>query len=161
MRRFVGLLMLGMIACVPASAVEHLRLADGERGRGNDVRARNLYRQYLERYPGDENTGRIHYEIGRIHFDREDYVAAVREFTIVANEHPDDPVSWKALYYGGIAHARLGHCPEALQYLSVVVGGADGGGAPADLRAEAQRKMDEINDDMQGTHAVCTVKPPL
>lgn len=154
--------MLLLISCAPASAVEHLRLADGERGRGNDVRARNLYRQYLERYPGDQNAGRIHYEIGRIHFDNEDYAAAVREFTVVANEHPDDPVLWQALYFGGIAHARLGHCPQALQYLSIVVGGTEGqGDAPADIRDQAQQKMDEINDDMQGTHAVCTVKPPL
>ncbi len=166
MQRILGLALscvfVWALGCVPSSAQEHLRLADGERTRGNDAHARNLYRQYLERYPDDGNAGRIHYELGRLHFDREDYTGAVREFTIVANDHADDPVLWKALYWGGIAHARLGHCPEALRYLSFVVSGVEGRSeAPADMRRLAEKKMDEITDDMQGAHAVCTVKPPL
>jgi TolA-binding protein len=145
--------------CVPPDATEHLRHAEGEHDRGHYGRARDLYRAWLERYPNDPAGAHVRYRLGRAYFETENYPAALREFTRVANEHPADPVRWEALLWGGAAQARLGRCPEALEYFSVVVGGTEGRTAPAELQRQAQAKMDELADDMQGSHRICTVRP--
>lgn len=159
MRVRFGLTALLLIACVPKDPVEHFRFAEGERARGHTTKARSLYREFLERYPDDPNAAVVRFNLGMTYFDQENYTLAVREFTQVANRYPDSEVLWRALYYGGVAHARLGHCPDALEYFSVVVGGTEGRDPPPELQVNAQAKMDELNDDMQGPHQLCTVKP--
>lgn len=118
-----------------------------------------MYREFLQRYPSDPNAPLVRFNLGMTYFEQENYTLAAREFTEVANRYPDSEVLWRALYYGGVCHARLGRCPDALEYFSVVVGGTEGRNAPAKLKADAQGKMDELNDDMQGPHQLCTVKP--
>lgn len=159
MRTPVLLLTTLLVACAPTDPEEHLRHATGEQARGNNTRARALYRDFLEKYPDDPRGAKVRFELGMTYFEQENYQLAVREFTVVANDFPQAEVLFDALFYGGVAHARMGHCPDALHYLSIVVGGTEGRTAPPKLQADAQKKMDQLNDDMQGPHRLCTVKP--
>jgi cathepsin L len=90
-------------------------------------RARKLYRQYLERFPGGERTGEVLFWRGYAHYlDGNVYNALVDWFDVVV-EHPEHEFVPYALYYSGLAYTEREECDLALQvYELVIYGGYDG-----------------------------------
>jgi TolA-binding protein len=82
--------------------------------------SRRLWRIYESRYPNDERTAEVKFNIGLTHFSERDYKSALGEFYRVIQESPGATVIPDALYYSGLAFAKLGQCDNAVAYFEAL-----------------------------------------
>ncbi|HEX2678070.1 MAG TPA: ABC transporter substrate-binding protein, partial [Polyangiales bacterium] len=104
----------------PSAEVE-LRDADAQRSQGNLDDAATRYRAFLDKRPSDRLRPIAELALGRILLDQQKNDAALALFDSVAR-HPDSAVAEQGRFYGGVAHARLGHDAQAIDSLAPMVG---------------------------------------
>jgi TolA-binding protein len=82
--------------------------------------SRRLWRIYESRYPNDERNPEVRFNIGLTHFSERDYKSALGEFYRVIQDSPSASVIPDALYYSGLAFAKLGQCDNAIAYFEAL-----------------------------------------
>ncbi len=82
--------------------------------------ARRLFRTYESRYPEDGKLPEIRFKIGLTYFNERDHKSALGEFYNVIQNSPDASVVPDALYYSGLAFAKLGQCKNAIAYFDAL-----------------------------------------
>lgn len=105
---------------IPESKPEILAEAEKLMGKKSYKQARRLYRTYESRYPGDAQLPDVKFKIGLTYFSERDYKAALGEFYRIIQDYPTAPVLPDALYYSGLAFAKLGQCQNAIAYFEAL-----------------------------------------
>lgn len=82
--------------------------------------SRRLWRTYESRYPTDAKMAEVRFNIGLTFFSAREYRQALGEFYRIIQESPKDPVIPDALYYSGLAFAKLGQCENAIKYFEAL-----------------------------------------
>jgi TolA-binding protein len=82
--------------------------------------ARKLWRTYESRYPEDAKIPEVRFSIGLSYFSERDYKSALGEFYKVIQEAQSSAVVPDALYYSGLAFAKLGQCENAIAYFDAL-----------------------------------------
>jgi TolA-binding protein len=94
--------------------------ADALSKRKNHAGARRLLRLYEGRYPDDVRLPDVRFQIGLTYFSERDYKSALGEFYRVVQDAPAAPIVPDALYYSGLAFAKLGQCQNAIAYFQAL-----------------------------------------
>jgi TolA-binding protein len=105
---------------IPESKPELLAEAEKLMGKRNYKQARRLYRTYESRYPGDAQQPDVKFKIGLTYFSERDYKSSLGEFYRVIQDYPQSSVLPDALYYSGLAFAKLGQCANAIAYFEAL-----------------------------------------
>lgn len=105
---------------IPESKPEILAEAEKLMGKRNYKQARRLYRTYESRYPGDAQLPDVKFKIGLTYFSERDYKASLGEFYRIIQDYPQSPILPDALYYSGLAFAKLGQCANAIAYFEAL-----------------------------------------
>jgi TolA-binding protein len=105
---------------IPESKAEILAEAEKLMGKRNYKQARRLYRTYESRYPGDGQMADVRFKIGLSYFSERDYKSSLGEFYRIIQDSPDSPMVPDALYYSGLAFAKLGQCTNAIAYFEAL-----------------------------------------
>ncbi|WP_181197729.1 tetratricopeptide repeat protein [Enhygromyxa salina] len=108
-------------------------------------RARRLFRTYLSRYPSDAKEAEVRFKIGQTLFSERDYRSALGEFYWLVQNAPDSAVIHDAVYYSGLAFAKLGQCDKSLAYFNAIV--KDGSEAPARYKTQAAKQIKTLDAD--------------
>lgn len=82
--------------------------------------SRRLWRTYESRYPSDAKMAEVRFNIGLTFFSAREYRQALGEFYQIIQESPKDGVIPDALYYSGLAFAKLGQCKSAIAYFDAL-----------------------------------------
>mgnify|MGYP002619565706 CR=1 FL=1 len=82
--------------------------------------SRRLWRIYESRYPDDPRLPEVRFNVGLTHFSERDYKSSLGEFYRVIQESPSASVIPDALYYSGLAFAKLGQCDNAIAYFEAL-----------------------------------------
>ncbi|MBK6922655.1 MAG: tetratricopeptide repeat protein [Deltaproteobacteria bacterium] len=115
--------------------------------------ARRLWRTYESRYPEDSKLAEVKFFIGLTYFSERDYKAALGEFYNVIQQSPDSSVIPDALYYSGLAFAKLGQCTNAIAYFDALRQKKTK--APEDYKKKAGEQIDLLKKD---TGEICLDK---
>ncbi|MCX4241123.1 tetratricopeptide repeat protein [Paraliomyxa miuraensis] len=105
---------------IPESKTELLAEAEKHMGKRNYKQARRLYRTYESRYPGDAQMPDVRFKIGLTYFSERDYKSSLGEFYRIIQDSPESPIVPDALYYSGLAFAKLGQCNNAIAYFEAL-----------------------------------------
>lgn len=105
---------------IPESKTELMAEAEKFLNKRNYKQARRLYRTYESRYPGDAQMADVRFKIGLTYFSERDYKASLGEFYRIIQDTPDSGVVPDALYYSGLAFAKLGQCQNAIAYFEAL-----------------------------------------
>jgi len=105
---------------IPESKKELWAEADKQFKAKNYKGSRRLWRTYESRYPADAKIAEVRFNIGLTFFSAREYRQALGEFYRVIQETPKDPVIPDALYYSGLAFAKLGQCQNAIAYFDAL-----------------------------------------
>lgn len=105
---------------IPESKTELLAEAEKQLGKRNYKQARRLYRTYESRYPGDSQMADVRFKIGLSYFSERDYKSSLGEFYRIIQDSPSSPILPDALYYSGLAFAKLGQCANAIVYFEAL-----------------------------------------
>lgn len=108
-------------------------------------RARRLFRTYLSRYPGDPKEPEVRFKIGQTLFSERDYRSALGEFYWLVQNAPDSEIVHDAVYYSGLAFAKLGQCDKSLAYFKALV--KEGSGAPDRYKKQATKQIETLEKD--------------
>ena len=108
-------------------------------------RARRLFRTYLSRYPGDPKEAEVRFQIGQTLFSERDYRSALGEFYWLVQNAPESPVIHDAVYYSGLAFAKLGQCDKSIAYFQALT--KEGSGAPANYVKQAKKQIETLEKD--------------
>jgi TolA-binding protein len=127
---------------IPESKKELLAEAEKQFGARKYKQARKLWRVYESRYPGDPKMAEVNFKIGLTYFSERDYKSALGEFYRVVQENPDSDAIPDALYYSGLAFAKLGQCQNAIAYFDALKSRKK---APKEYRDRAAEQIAEIN----------------
>jgi TolA-binding protein len=109
------------------------------------ARARRLFRTYLSRYPNDPKEPEVRFQIGQTLFSERDYRSALGEFYWLVQNAPQSPVIHDAVYYSGLAFAKLGQCDKSLAYFQAIT--KEGSGAPANYVKQAKKQIETLEKD--------------
>jgi TolA-binding protein len=105
---------------IPESKAELLAEADKLMGKKNYKQARRLLRTYESRYPGDGQLADVRFKIGLSYFSERDWKSSLGEFYRIIQDSPGSPTVPDALYYSGLAFAKLGQCANAIAYFEAL-----------------------------------------
>lgn len=105
---------------IPESKPELLAEAEKLMNKRNYKQARRLYRTYESRYPGDAQLADVKFKIGLTYFSERDYKSSLGEFYRIIQDSPTSTVVPDALYYSGLAFAKLGQCTNAIAYFEAL-----------------------------------------
>ena len=117
---------------------------------GDWRQARRLYRIYLSRYPGDKKEAETRFSIGQTLYNEKQFRSALSEFYWIVQNASTDPALYDALYYSGLAFAKIGQCDKATAYFNALVEDND---APAKYRTSAAQQIEIFKKD---TGKICT-----
>lgn len=97
-------------------------MAEAERlfTKRNYKQSRRLYRTYESRYPQDAQVAMVRFKIGQTYFSERDYKSSLGEFYRVIQDSPGSEVVPDALYYSGLAFAKIGQCTNAIAYFDAL-----------------------------------------
>jgi TolA-binding protein len=112
---------------------------------GKHAAARRLYRTFVSRYPDDSRVPEAKFNIGLTYFSERDYKAALGEFYKVIQESPKAGILPDALYYSGLAFAKLGQCESAIAYFDALRQKKTN--APAQYKKKALEQMAILKKD--------------
>jgi TolA-binding protein len=121
----------------------------------NYKRARRLYRTYLSRYPGDKREPEVHFNVGLTLYSEQDYRSALGEFYWIVQKAPESSVVNDALYYSGMAFAKVGQCQKAIAYFSALT--REGSTAPDRYKTQATKQVKVLEKDKG---KICTDAAP-
>ncbi|MFO0635723.1 MAG: tetratricopeptide repeat protein [Nannocystaceae bacterium] len=138
---------------IPESKSELFAEADRQFKAKKYKNARRLLRTYESRYPDDPKLPEVKFQIGLTYFSERDYKAALGEFYNVIQESPDSAVIPDALYYSGLAFAKLGQCDNAIAYFDALRQKKTK--APEDYKKKAGEQIDLLKKD---TGEICLDK---
>ena len=130
---------------IPEDKGQLLAEADRLAKQRSFVNARRLYRTYLARYAGDPKLPEVKFKIGQTFFNERDYKSSLGEFYKIIQEHRDSPVIADALYYSGLAFAKLGQCQNALPYFEAIL--KPTANAPAQYVKAAKGQIEILQKD--------------
>ncbi|MCH9685613.1 MAG: tetratricopeptide repeat protein [Deltaproteobacteria bacterium] len=105
---------------IPESKTELLAEAEKLMNKRNYKQARRLYRTYESRYPSDSKIADVRFKIGLSYFSERDYKSALGEFYRIVQDSRSSEVVPDALYYSGLAFAKLGQCQNAIAYFEAL-----------------------------------------
>ena len=108
-------------------------------------RARRLFRTYLSRYPSDAKEPEVRFKIGQTLFSERDYRSALGEFYWLVQNAPESDVIHDAVYYSGLAFAKLGQCDKAVAYFNAIV--KEDSEAPDRYKTQAQKQIKTLDAD--------------
>lgn len=138
---------------IPESKSELYAEADRQMKAKKYKNARRLWRTYESRYPEDSKLPEVKFFIGLTYFSERDYKAALGEFYNVIQQSPDSTVIPDALYYSGLAFAKLGQCTNAIAYFDALRQKKTK--APEDYKKKAGEQIDLLKKD---TGEICLDK---
>ncbi len=138
---------------IPEGKTELLAAAESEMQKKNYKQARLLYRTFASRYPSDAKSAEVHFKIGLTLFSERDFRSALGEFYWVVQNAPESAVIHDALYYSGLAFAKIGQCDKAIAYFGALT--EKGSGANDQYKATAKKQIETLKAD-DGT--ICTDK---
>lgn len=130
---------------IPESKTELFAEADRQFKAKKYKNARRLWRTYESRYPEDNKLAEVKFNIGLTYFSERDYKAALGEFYNVIQESGDSPIVPDALYYSGLAFAKLGQCENAIAYFDAL--GQKKTKAPEEYKKKAKEQIDLLKKD--------------
>lgn len=105
---------------IPESKTELYAEADRQFKSKNYKNARRLWRTYESRYPDDAKLPEVKFNVGLTYFSERDYKAALGEFYTVIQQSGTSPIVPDALYYSGLAFAKIGQCTNAIAYFDAL-----------------------------------------
>ena len=105
---------------IPEGKKDLLAEAEKQNAKRNYKQARRLYRTYESRYPDDAEIPDVRFQIGLTYFSERDYKSSLGEFYRVIQDSPDAAVLPDALYYSGLAFAKIGQCGNAIAYFDAL-----------------------------------------
>lgn len=130
---------------IPEGKSELLRDAERALEAKEYSRSRRLFRTYLSRYPGDPKEAEVRFQIGQTLFSERDYRSALGEFYWLVQNAPQSTVIHDAVYYSGLAFAKLGQCDKSIAYFKAIT--KDGSGAPANYVKQAKKQIETLEKD--------------
>jgi len=130
---------------IPESKTELFAEADRQFKAKKYKNARRLWRTYESRYPEDSKLAEVKFNIGLTYFSERDYKAALGEFYNVIQESGDSPIVPDALYYSGLAFAKLGQCDNAIAYFDAL--GQKKTKAPEEYKKKAKEQIALLKKD--------------
>jgi TolA-binding protein len=107
--------------------------------------SRRLWRTYESRYPEDPKQPEVKFNIGLTYFSERDYKSALGEFYKVIQDSPGSTVVPDALYYSGLAFAKIGQCKNAIAYFDALRQKKTK--APADYKQKASEQIAILQKD--------------
>ena len=112
----------------------------------NDYRqARQMYRIFISRYPEDKKAAEARFKIGQSLFNERDYRSALGEFYWIVQNRPNSEMIHDALYYSGLAFAKLGQCDKAIAYFEALA--RKDSGTPKRYVQQASKQIDTLKKD--------------
>jgi TolA-binding protein len=117
-------------------------------------RSRRLFRTYVSRYPGDPKEPEVRFKIGQTLFSERDYRSALGEFYWLVQNAPQSEIVHDAVYYSGLAFAKLGQCEKSLAYFQALL--KPDSGAPDRYKKQATKQIETLQKD-EGK--ICTDRP--
>jgi TolA-binding protein len=130
---------------IPEGKPDLLREAERALKAKEYARARRLFRTYLSRYPGDPKEAEVRFQIGQTLFSDRDYRSALGEFYWLVQNAPDSSVIHDAVYYSGLAFAKLGQCDKSIAYFQAIT--KAGSGAPENYIKQATKQIETLEKD--------------
>lgn len=130
---------------IPEGKTELLREAEKALEGKDYGRARRLFRTYLSRYPGDVKEPEVRFKIGQTLFSERDYRSSLGEFYWLVQNAPDSEVVHDAVYYSGLAFAKLGQCDKSLAYFRALL--KEDSGAPDRYKKQAVKQIETLEKD--------------
>lgn len=105
---------------IPETKTELWAEAESLFNKRNYKGSRRLWRTYESRYPEDPKMAEVKFNIGLTFFSERDYKSALGEFYKIIQDSPKAEVIPDALYYSGLAFAKLGQCKSAIAYFQAL-----------------------------------------
>lgn len=130
---------------IPESKTELMAAADKLMSKRKYKEARRLYRTFESRYPGDPKMPEVRFQIGLSYFSERDHKASLGEFYRIIQDSPESSVMPDALYYSGLAFAKLGQCGNAIAYFEALRGKDTQ--APEQYKAKAAEQIEILQKD--------------
>ncbi len=130
---------------IPENKDELWSEAERQLQRKNFKQARQLWRTFISRYPGDPKLAEANFKVGLTFYSERDYKSALGQFYRIIQEFSEDPVVPDALYYSGLGFARLGQCKNAMAYFEALL--RPKSGASAQYQKAAREQVDIIKKD--------------
>ncbi|TPV94780.1 MAG: hypothetical protein B7733_13285 [Myxococcales bacterium FL481] len=107
--------------------------------------ARRLYRIYWSRYPSDKLGPEVRFKIGLTLYSERDFRSALGEFYWITQNARKAKILPDALYYSGLAFAKLGQCKDAIVYFEYVTKKSVGAGKR--YRDQARQQIKTLKKD--------------
>lgn len=130
---------------IPEGKTPLLNEAERELRGKNYKRARTLFRTYLTRYPSDKKEPEVRFKIGLTLYSERDYRSALGEFYWIVQSAPESEQIHDALYYSGLAFAKVGQCSKAIAYFTALA--AEGSEAPDRYKKQATKQVGVLEKD--------------
>jgi len=130
---------------IPEGKTDLMREAERALKAKEYSRARRLFRTYLSRYPADVKEPEVRFQIGQTLFSERDYRSALGEFYWLVQNAPESAVIHDAVYYSGLAFAKLGQCDKSIAYFNAII--KKDSGAPANYITQAKKQIETLEKD--------------
>ncbi len=130
---------------IPEGKDELWSEAERQLGKKNYKLARQLWRTFISRYPGDAKLPEANFKVGLTFFSERDYKGALGQFYRIIQEYSEDPIVSDALYYSGLGFAKLGQCKNAIAYFEALL--RPKSGASAQYQKAAKDQIDTLKRD--------------
>jgi TolA-binding protein len=130
---------------IPEGKTDLLREAERALTGKDYGRARRLFRTYLSRYPSDAKEPEVRFKIGQTLFSERDYRSALGEFYWLVQNASDSAVIHDAVYYSGLAFAKLGQCEKSIAYFKAIT--KQGSGAPDNYVKQSKKQIETLEKD--------------
>lgn len=98
---------------VPSDKTEHYFAAQKALAAGDHSMARGLFREFVKRYPDDENAGNAQYSLGKSYMEQGRHANALGELRTVLQQYSASPSADDALSDMADAFWALGSCKDA------------------------------------------------
>jgi TolA-binding protein len=130
---------------IPEGKTELFAEAEALFKKKNYKGSRRLWRTYESRYPDDAKIAEVKFNIGLTYFSERDYKSALGEFYNIIQGSPNSPIVPDALYYSGLAFAKLGQCQNAIAYFDALRQKKTK--APAEYKTKANEQIAILEKD--------------
>ena len=116
-----------------------------------------LYKRFITGYPGSKQAEKIHFELGRIYYEKRYYREALARFRLFLKKFPDSPLQERANYLEAKTYLQLGHIEQARKLFEKYAASKN-----KELRAKGLAGMGEIyNREEKYEKALKTLKESL
>lgn len=130
---------------IPEGKDELYAEAERQLQKKNFKQARQLFRTYISRYPGDAKLAEAEFKVGLTFYSERDYKSALGVFYRVVQAYGETPIVHDALYYSGLGFAKLGQCKNAIAYFEALT--RPKSPAPQQYQKAAKEQIDLLHKD--------------